>query len=91
MSNTQAKKPEVAPLAPMLVAEVRSVLIAYRRMPGFVAISVGLPLMFFFFFGLPNIHKTSGGVNIGAYILASLGGVRHQQRHGLQRRDRHRQ
>ena len=73
MSNTQAKKPEVAPLAPMLVAEVRSVLIAYRRMPGFVAISVGLPLMFFFFFGLPNIHKTSGGVNIGAYILASLG------------------
>jgi ABC-2 type transport system permease protein len=58
----------------MILSQVRSVLLVYRRTPGFVAISMGLPIMFFVFFGLPNVgHRSSNGTNIGAFILASLG------------------
>lgn len=58
----------------MILSQIGSVLTVYRRTPGFVAISMGLPVMFFVFFGLPNIGKHfPGGVNVGAFILASLG------------------
>jgi ABC-2 type transport system permease protein len=58
----------------MILSQIGSVLTVYRRSPGFVAISMGLPVMFFVFFGLPNVGKHfAGGVNVGAFILASLG------------------
>ncbi|MDQ6885520.1 MAG: ABC transporter permease [Candidatus Dormibacteraeota bacterium] len=73
MSQVTAPPVGVAPLGRMMVGQVKSVLIVYSRQLGFVAISVGLPIMFFLFFGLPNVGKRSGGIEIGAFILASLG------------------
>ena len=65
---------EVAPVGRMALKQVASVLTIYRRMPGFVAISMGLPVMFFLFFGLPNIgHRLPNGTSVGAFILGSLG------------------
>ena len=64
---------EVAPVRRMVLAQVGSVLTIYRRMPGFVAISMLLPIMFFLFFGLPNInHKLPQGTNLATFFLASL-------------------
>lgn len=62
-----------APIGRMILSQVRSVLTVYWRMPGFVAISVGLPIMFFVFFGLPNVGHRVRGIELGAFILASLG------------------
>ncbi|MDQ6709992.1 MAG: ABC transporter permease [Candidatus Dormibacteraeota bacterium] len=73
MSQVTAPPATVAPLGRMMVSQVKSVLIVYSRQLGFVAISVFLPIMFFLFFGLPNVGQTSKGFNVGAYILASLG------------------
>jgi ABC-2 type transport system permease protein len=71
---TSRQQAEMAPIGRMIVAQIVSVLTVYRRTPGFVAISMGLPIMFFFFFGLPNVgHRAPSGFNLGAYILASLG------------------
>ena len=54
-------------------AQVRSVLLAYWRTPAFVLISMGLPVMFFVFFGLPNVGRSlSNGIRLGPYVLASL-------------------
>ncbi|GAC1485100.1 MAG: ABC transporter permease [Candidatus Dormibacteria bacterium] len=74
MSDLVAPPVETAPIGRMILSQIKSVLIVYRRTPGFVAISVLLPIMFFAFFGLPNIGRHGpNGVNIGAFILASLG------------------
>ena len=64
---------ELAPILPMLFAQVWSVLLFYIRIPYFTIFSVGLPIMFFAFFGLPNLHQKMGAnVSVGAYILASM-------------------
>ncbi|MFN2465698.1 MAG: ABC transporter permease [Candidatus Dormibacteria bacterium] len=64
----------VAPVAPMFVAQVRAALVGYRRMPAFLVLSFGLPLMFFVLFGLPNVgHNAPDGTNLGSFVLASLG------------------
>ena len=69
-----APSDETAPIGRMIAAQIGSVFTVYRRSPGFVAISMGLPVMFFVFFGLPNVGKhLEGGINVGAFILASLG------------------
>ena len=75
MSVASAKpRAETAPIGRMISSQIGSVLTVYRRSPGFVAISMGLPVMFFVFFGLPNVGKHfAGGANVGAFILASLG------------------
>ena len=74
MNATATGRIETAPTGQMIASQVRSVLTTYRRMPAFVAISMGLPIMFFVFFGLPSIgQRTAGGVSLGAYYLASLG------------------
>jgi ABC-2 type transport system permease protein len=65
---------EVAPVTRMALAQIRAVLLIYWRMPAFVLISMGLPIMFFVFFGLPNIgHKLANGTSVGAFVLGSLG------------------
>lgn len=72
MATTE--RAEVAPIGRLARAQIASVLLVYWRMPAFVIISMGLPVMFFVFFGLPNVsHRTIGGVSAGAFILASLG------------------
>jgi ABC-2 type transport system permease protein len=76
MNTAALRRREVAPVLPMLVAQVRSVLLSYWRMPYFTVFSMVLPVMFFGFFGVPNVHQKigAGSVTIGAYILASMAG-----------------
>jgi ABC-2 type transport system permease protein len=69
-----ALRRDVAPLPQIASAQIRSVLLTYIRMPAFLIISMGLPIMFFVFFGLPNIgQKLPNGLSLGAFILGSLG------------------
>src|SRR5437588_11677024 len=75
MSTAVAPRREVAPALPMLWAQVRSGLLIYWRMPYFTLFSMILPIMFFGFFGGPNLHqKGPGAAMVGAYILASMAG-----------------
>ena len=71
--SSQSRDAGTAPIGRMILSQIGSILTVYRRTPGFVAISMGLPIMFFVFFGLPNVGKhTSNGISLGAFILASL-------------------
>jgi ABC-2 type transport system permease protein len=73
MSTAAAPRREVAPALPMLAAQVRTTLLIYWRMPYFTIFSMFLPIMFFGFFGLPNVHERGpGGASYGAYVLASM-------------------
>jgi ABC-2 type transport system permease protein len=75
MSTAAAPRREVAPVLPMLWAQIKSGLIVYWRMPYFTIFSMVLPIMFFGFFGVPNIHQRGpGSAILGAYILASMAG-----------------
>ncbi len=56
-----------------LVAQVRAELTTVFRSPGAIIPTVLFPIMFWFFFGLPNAKQTSSsGFNVGAYILGSF-------------------
>jgi len=57
----------------VLVYLVRCELVKLVRVPIFVISTLVFPLMFFAFFGLPNINEEISGVKLGAYILASYG------------------
>jgi ABC-2 type transport system permease protein len=63
----------VAPLPNMLAAQTRAQFISLWRIPAFSITSLILPVMFFAFFGLPNVKYNYAGVNAGAYLLASFG------------------
>jgi len=62
-----------APLVPMLVKQTWYGLLALWRIPAFTVSGLVLPVMFFAFFGLPNVGRTFQGINAGAYMLASFG------------------
>jgi len=58
------------PLLVMVKAEV----FQRMRVPGFVISTIIFPMMFFGFFGLPNLgQRAAGGVDVGAYMMASFG------------------
>lgn len=58
----------------MAIAQLRAVLLGYIRTPAFLALSFGLPVMFFAIFGLPNVgQKLPNGIDLGAFVMASLG------------------
>ncbi len=58
----------------LLSVQIRAVLLGYWRIPLFAIFTIGLPVMFFAFFGLPHLHQVeTRHVSVGAYILASLG------------------
>jgi ABC-2 type transport system permease protein len=57
------------PLMRFVKAEVAQRL----RVPGFVISTIIFPMMFFAFFGLPNLGRSTGGVDVGAYMMASYG------------------
>jgi ABC-2 type transport system permease protein len=77
--STQADAPPVeAVAAPRrtrfpLVVLVRSEIRQRMRVPGFVISTIIFPTMFFAFFGLPNLRRSVGGVDIGAFMMASYG------------------
>lgn len=71
---TPGASPALASLPRMLAAQTRSELRVRWRIPAFSVTSLALPALFFTFFGLPFARTTDGdGVNVGAYMLASLG------------------
>lgn len=63
----------VAPMGPMLWHQTRAEFLKLWRNPGFSIASLALPVLFFAFFGLPNLHDTVAGVSAGPYIVASYG------------------
>ncbi len=71
-----SSKPHLLPVPwhRLLVVQVRAVLLAYWRIPLFAIFTIGLPVMFFAFFGLPHLHQqVNSHLSVAAYILASLG------------------
>jgi len=63
---------EVAPLGPMLVQQAKAELLKLWRMPAFIVVSLAFPIVFFTFFGLPNLHKSQNGIDAGVFLLASF-------------------
>jgi ABC-2 type transport system permease protein len=57
------------PLSTLVKAEV----LQRIRVPGFVISTLIFPMMFFAFFGLPNLGRRAGGADVGAYMMASYG------------------
>ncbi|HEU0166825.1 MAG TPA: ABC transporter permease [Chloroflexota bacterium] len=57
----------------MVVAQTRAEFLKLLRVPAFSIFSLAFPLVLYAFFGLPNAtNHFDNGVNVGAYILASL-------------------
>lgn len=71
--STAAVRMDVAPAPRMLYAQTRAQLLNYVRIPAFSLTSLLLPVMFFAFFGLPNVnqHRPDGSL-YGPYLLASF-------------------
>lgn len=63
----------VAPLPRILIRQTVMTFLALLRVPAFTISGLALPVMFFAFFGLPNVHRTILGVNAGAYLAGSFG------------------
>lgn len=66
-------EPATAPVAPMLLEQSRAQALQLLRSPIYSMFSLALPVIFWLFFGLPNAHLHIGGVQAGAYLLASFG------------------
>jgi ABC-2 type transport system permease protein len=56
-----------------LVTLVKAEVVQRLRVPGFVISTIIFPMMFFAFFWLPNLGQHVGGVDVGAYMMASYG------------------
>jgi len=56
----------------MLVEQTRAEVLKLWRSPIFSIFALALPVMFYLFFGASNAGRVVGGVNIGAYVMASL-------------------
>lgn len=74
MSAISAAQPRaLAPVLPMLLAQTRSLLVGYLRVPAFSVTSLALPIVFYTFFGLPNIkYHLSDGLSVGVYLMCSF-------------------
>lgn len=66
-------QPVVASRWRMLVQQTYTGLLSLIRIPAFSVTGVALPVMFFAFFGLPNVGKHLGGIDAGQYMLATYG------------------
>ena len=66
----RAGEREVAPVWPMLIAQMRSELLQLLRDPAFVISSVALPTIFFAFFGLLDSFGAYGVISV---MLFSFG------------------
>jgi ABC-2 type transport system permease protein len=56
-----------------LMVLARAEVLQRLRVPGFVIPTIIFPMMFFAFFGLPALGQHNGGVDVGAYMMASYG------------------
>lgn len=67
-------RPALAPLGPMLLAQVRAELRTRWRLPAFSVTSLALPVVLFTFFGLPYAGRTTpAGQSLGALVLLAFG------------------
>src|SRR4030081_1625327 len=66
---------DTAPTARMVWKQSRAQALNSLRVPALSLGTMLLPIMFFAFFGLPNVHQTIGhsSVNVGVYLMASFG------------------
>jgi len=66
---------DTAPMARMVWEQSRAQALNSLRVPAFSLATMLLPIMFFAFFGLPNVHNTIGksSVSVGVYLMASFG------------------
>src|SRR5579859_7440447 len=62
-----------APLLPILVLQTGSELVRFIRIPAASLLSIGLPILFFAFFGLSHVSDRCGPVDCGSYLLAQFG------------------
>src|SRR5215471_19084421 len=62
-----------AAVGPMLLEQSKAQALQLLRSPIYSMFSLALPVIFWLFFGLPNAHLRIGGVQAGAYLLASFG------------------
>lgn len=64
---------DVAPAWRVVLAQIRGTLLGYWRLPTFVIFSMALPVIFFLFFGLPNVHyKFANGASVGVLLMANF-------------------
>jgi ABC-2 type transport system permease protein len=63
---------DVAPFAPMFLAQTRTEFLRLIRIPAFTITSLALPIMFYAFFGLPHAHEEFMDTSVGLYSLASF-------------------
>lgn len=73
MSISAAGPVALASLPRMLARQTLMAFIALLRVPAFTISGLALPVMFYAFFGLPNLHHTIDGVGGGVYLLGSFG------------------
>ena len=63
----------VASSGRMLLLQTYTGLLSLLRIPAFSVTGIALPVMFFAFFGLPNVGKALAGIDAGEYMLATYG------------------
>ena len=66
-------RPAMASSGRMLLLQTYTGVLSLLRIPAFSVTGVALPVMFFAFFGLPNVGKALGGIDAGEYMLATYG------------------
>lgn len=62
-----------APIARMVLAQVRAVMIYYRRMPQFLFFSAALPIFFYIMFGLSAVERLPNGAAVGTLVMVHMG------------------
>ena len=70
---TSPPGPGLASAWRMLVQQSYTGLLSLVRIPAFSVTGIALPVMFWAFFGLPNVGKNLGGIDAGEYTLATYG------------------
>jgi len=71
-ANPTFSSPRASSPLSTLLTQIRADLLTLLRNPSSLIPTLLFPLIFWTFFGLPNARETQGGINIGAYLLASF-------------------
>lgn len=70
---TRTRQPVRAPLGRLLLAQIKAEALSSMRVPEYVVGVVGVPIILYTMFGLPNADDlTQDGTSVGALMLASM-------------------
>ena len=72
-TQATAEHTATAPIARMVLAQVRAVMIYYRRMPQFLFFSAALPIFFYIMFGLSAVERLPNGAAVGTLVMVHMG------------------